>query len=91
MEYFHLSPHENILTIALIIIHYLYTISDSLEGSLKTSTDAGSINTHLVRHNDARLTSQQGKFRIAFVQSKCSNHAKSKVCYNFVVTACQIK
>ena len=24
---FHLSPHENILTIALINIHYLYTIS----------------------------------------------------------------
>jgi hypothetical protein len=23
---FHLSPHENILTIALIKIHYLYTI-----------------------------------------------------------------
>ena len=23
---FHLSPHENILTIALINIHYLYTI-----------------------------------------------------------------
>ena len=26
MEHFHLSPHENILTIALITIHYLYTI-----------------------------------------------------------------
>ena len=25
MEHFHLSPHENILTIALINIHYLYT------------------------------------------------------------------
>ena len=25
---FHLSPHENILTIALINIHYLYTIDD---------------------------------------------------------------
>ena len=25
---FHLSPHENILTIALINIHYLYTIVD---------------------------------------------------------------
>ena len=25
-EYFHLSPHENILTIALITIHYLYNI-----------------------------------------------------------------
>ena len=24
---FHLSPHENILTIALINIHYLYTMS----------------------------------------------------------------
>ena len=24
---FHLSPHENILTIALINIHYLYTVS----------------------------------------------------------------
>ena len=23
---FHLSPHENILTIALINIHYLYTV-----------------------------------------------------------------
>ena len=25
---FHLSPHENILTIALINIHYLYTIKN---------------------------------------------------------------
>ena len=25
---FHLSPHENILTIALINIHYLYTVMD---------------------------------------------------------------
>ena len=28
---FHLSPHENISTIALITIHYLYTIQSSLE------------------------------------------------------------
>ena len=28
---FHLSPHENILTIALINIHYLYTSSASLQ------------------------------------------------------------
>ena len=27
---FHLSPHENILTIALINIHYLYTIQPLL-------------------------------------------------------------
>ena len=27
---FHLSPHENILTIALINIHYLYTIASEV-------------------------------------------------------------
>ena len=27
---FHLSPHENILTIALITIHYLYNVPDNL-------------------------------------------------------------
>ena len=27
---FHLSPHENIRTIALITIHYLYTIGDRI-------------------------------------------------------------
>ena len=31
---FHLSPHENILTIALINIHMLQAISDSLFSSI---------------------------------------------------------
>jgi hypothetical protein len=30
IQKFHLSPHENIFTIALIKIHYLYTIRDQL-------------------------------------------------------------
>ena len=34
MEHFHLSPHENILTIALINIHYLYNIKRVLPGHL---------------------------------------------------------
>ena len=28
---FHLSPHENTCTIALITIHYLYIIEDTME------------------------------------------------------------
>jgi hypothetical protein len=35
---FHLSPHENILTIALINIHYLYTILGGRESSHDTTT-----------------------------------------------------
>ena len=34
---FHLSPHENILTIALINIHYLYTILGGRESSHDTT------------------------------------------------------
>jgi hypothetical protein len=37
---FHLSPHDNILTIALINIHYLYNIS-------KVGRNEGTTSTHV--------------------------------------------
>ena len=36
---FHLSPHENICTIALITIHYLYNISDLYHALMSITRD----------------------------------------------------
>ena len=62
MEHFHLSPHENILTIALITIHYLYTndaLSSRIENMINYIGPKIGLTTfksiqHLLLHDDLR-------------------------------------
>ena len=42
---FHLSPHENIFTIALINIHYLYNICSRQKLYYNNRTEMGNITT----------------------------------------------